>query len=176
VKVNDGKEKVEPVWLEENRKRLESAARILAEIETAKAKRTEYEAKIQSLDEELVILAGRYEQIRDELDEAMTLSGIRRPKKPKAAKVSKPRDPNAPKRTRGHGFKDKVLELLYRDGGSYHVASFVEDFGGTRGSAEVSLNVLRREGLIESDGQGNWSLTENGVAEMKRRAMTGADA
>ncbi len=134
MKVNDGKEKVEPLWLEANRRRLEAAAKILGEIETAKAKRTEYEAKIESLDLELVALAERYQVVADELDEAMTLHGIKRKKAPK-----KPRDPNAPKKRTGPSFINKVLELLYRDGGQYSIDSFVEDFGGTKLAAQTVL-------------------------------------
>jgi hypothetical protein len=174
VKVNDGKEKVEPVWLDENRKRLEAAARVLAQIETAKAKRSELEAMIVSIDEELITLAGRYEQIRGELDEALTLTGIRRPKKPKTVK---PRDPDAPRRKRGPSFIDRALELLYRDGGSYSLDAFVEDFGGTKGAGYQALWKCQREDhLVERNEKGEWQLTEDGKAEMKRRAMTGEEA
>jgi len=175
VKVNDGKEKVEPIWLEANRRRLEAAAKILGEIETAKAKRTEYEGKIEALDLELIALADRHQVIADELDEAMTLTGIRRPKKPKTVK---PRDPNAPVRKRtGPSFITKVLELLYRDGGSYSIEALVEDFGGTKLAAQTALYKCAREtSFIEKLGNGDWQLTGEGEAEMKRRALTGGDA
>ena len=70
-----------------------------------------------------------------------------------------------------------MLELLYRDGGSYSIEALVEDFGGTKLAAQTALYKCAREtSFIEKLGNGDWQLTGEGEAEMKRRALTGGDA
>ena len=53
-------------------------------------RRNSCESEIEVLDNEIAGLAENYEFIRGELDEALTLTGIKRPKTKEA---SKPRDP-----------------------------------------------------------------------------------
>jgi hypothetical protein len=161
----DRKDKVEPVWLEENRKRLERAAKVVAEIEVKEARRRTCESEIEVLDHESEQLAEQYQVIADEIDEAMTLTGIKRKKKPKVKR--EPRDPNAPAKPKGGRkgpkFVDRVMEMLYRDSGSYSIRTLAEDCDATYGSAGVAIPKHTREtGWLEKDGAlGDWKLSKS---------------